>query len=539
LTAILLFVVLFWRLGAPSFWDPDEAHYAETSREVVVTGDWWAPYYNDEPFFDKPMLFHQLQGAAMELFGATEFAARIVPAVAALVLILVTWWTGARLVSPEVGMMAGLFLAMNPGIFALARYAILDTVFTAFLFAGVALVTVAALGHRPRLQYPGYCAIALAMLTKGPLALVLCGLTMLLAAAVSSDLRRRLFGLRWGVGLLIVGAIAAPWFIYMYLRFRHAFIAGYFLDENLLLFATRRFAGQPPHWFYVQILATGLLPWTGLVVGRLFDDVRSALAGRFADRIEVLLWAWTLAVVGFFTLSRFKLDHYVFPAAPVLALLCARAWVDVRANPTSSEHLGARRGLQLVGPLLVAIGLGLGWFLIGRLDLPPASLLVPVVVTAAGAVLTVQLTLRGERPQRVPSIAVVAMIAIYAGIIVFVMPALEAVKVVPDLARWVSSHAHSSDRVAAYELNRWETAFRFYVDRHTTMLHGPNEARQFLAAAEPFYCAMPGPAYEDLVARGVPLRVAYEREGMWATSGRALWRNKLRPTRFVVVTRAP
>jgi len=26
--AVLLFVVLFWRLGAPSFWDPDEAHYA-------------------------------------------------------------------------------------------------------------------------------------------------------------------------------------------------------------------------------------------------------------------------------------------------------------------------------------------------------------------------------------------------------------------------------------------------------------------------------------------------------------------------------
>src|SRR3982751_4198900 len=90
----LLFIVLFWRLGAPTFWDPDEAHYAETSRELIQTGDWWAPYYDEQPFFDKPILFHQLQGSAMRVFGPTEFAARIVPALAALALIAITVWLG-------------------------------------------------------------------------------------------------------------------------------------------------------------------------------------------------------------------------------------------------------------------------------------------------------------------------------------------------------------------------------------------------------------------------------------------------------------
>jgi hypothetical protein len=41
-----------------------------------------------------------------------------------------------------------------------------------------------------------------------------------------------------------------------------------------------------------------------------------------------------------------------------------------------------------------------------------------------------------------------------------------------------------------------------------------------------------------LSARGVALTVVYEREGMWATSGRVLWRRRLPPTHFVVVTRA-
>src|SRR5689334_22408874 len=129
----LAFVVLFWRLGTPTFWDPDEAHYAETSREMVATGDWWAPFYNDQPFFDKPVLFHQLQALAMVVFGPTEFAARIIPALAALGLVLVTGWFGARMGSRDTGIVAALLLAASPGTFALARYAILDTLFTLFL----------------------------------------------------------------------------------------------------------------------------------------------------------------------------------------------------------------------------------------------------------------------------------------------------------------------------------------------------------------------------------------------------------------------
>src|SRR5215467_5362115 len=223
--AALLFVVLFWRLGVPTFWDPDEAHYAETSRELLRTHDWLAPYYNEQPFFDKPILFHWLQGAAMAVAGANEFGARLTPALAALALILITAWLGTTLLSFEVGFVAALLLAASPSVFALARYAILDTVFTAFLFGGVSLITVAALKHRPWLQWPGYVLIAFSVLTKGPLSLALCGLTFGLALLVSAELRRRLLALHIVAGLFVVLLIAAPWFIYMWLRFRDAFVA--------------------------------------------------------------------------------------------------------------------------------------------------------------------------------------------------------------------------------------------------------------------------------------------------------------------------
>src|SRR6202022_4325915 len=97
-------------------------------------------------------------------------------------------------------------------------------------------------------------------------ALPLSGLTLLALITCSAALRRRLLGLRWALGLLLIVAVAAPWFFYMYLRFRQDFVNGYVLDEHVRLFAASRFANQPGYGFYFQILAAGMLPWTALLI---------------------------------------------------------------------------------------------------------------------------------------------------------------------------------------------------------------------------------------------------------------------------------
>ena len=534
--ALLAFTVLFWRLGATSFWDPDEAHYAQTTRELIASGDWLTPYYNEEPFFDKPIAFHLVQAIPMALAGPTEAAARVVPALAALAIVLWTWWLGQTLVSRQVGFMAALLLTANAAVFALARYAILDTLFTAFLFGGVALIAVAALKDRPRLQYGGYVLVAVATLIKGPLAPALCGLTLLAGTAVSPDVRRRLLRLRWMLGAAIVIVLSGPWFLVMLLRHGQAFVDGYVLKENLLLFSSQQYSGQPPWWFYLQILPVALLPWSGLALGRLYDELRSVLRGGRLDTFEVLLWAWIAAIVGFFTLSQFKLDHYVFPAAPALCLLSARAWTDLETLE-GREHAGARIGALVVGPVLVLAALVIAFLMVDRFNLPRRALAMPAVIMALGFAVTV-LSIRRPRLPAAPWLSACAMGVLYAGVLLWVGPAFDEKKVVPDVARWVASHAGEGDRVAAYLLNRWNPAFRFYVGRHTTFLQGPDTAPNYFLQPEPFYAVMLEPAYKELVARGIPLRVVYARDGMWVTSGRALWRQLETPTRFVVVTRA-
>ena len=252
--AVIVFVVLFWRLGAPTFWDPDEAHYAETTRELIETGDWLAPYYNEQPFFDKPMLFHWLQGSLMALAGPNELAARLAAALAALALIGVTAWLGVSLLSAEVALVAALLLATNPAVFALARYAILDTVFTFFLFGGAALVRCR---HSSAALQWDYVAIAMAVLVKGPLALVLCADVR---AARAVEARPRASArLRFVVGVVIVLALAAlvpPHGVPIPRRLRRWVSA----DENIRLLPDRfPPTALPRVWFYFRVLAAGLL----------------------------------------------------------------------------------------------------------------------------------------------------------------------------------------------------------------------------------------------------------------------------------------
>src|SRR5215210_2721344 len=58
---VVVWTVVFWRLGYLSLLDPDEAHYAQLTREMMRSRRWLVPLLDGAPFIDKPVLFHWLQ----------------------------------------------------------------------------------------------------------------------------------------------------------------------------------------------------------------------------------------------------------------------------------------------------------------------------------------------------------------------------------------------------------------------------------------------------------------------------------------------
>src|SRR5438128_736782 len=161
-------IVVFWRLGWLSLLDPDEAHYAQLTHEMMRSGSWFVPLLDGTPYIDKPVLFHWLQALAVSLIGETELALRLPSACAAVALFAVTRWVGGALLGQKAGDWGALMFATIPATFVLGSIGVLDMVFTAFLFGGIGILMVSAVQRRYRLQYAGFGLLALAVLTKGP-----------------------------------------------------------------------------------------------------------------------------------------------------------------------------------------------------------------------------------------------------------------------------------------------------------------------------------------------------------------------------------
>ena len=237
-----------------------------------------------------------------------------------------TRWVGIALFGAAAGEWGAVMFATIPATFFLASIGLLDMVYTAFLFGGMGCLLVAMREQRPRVELAGYALLTLAVMTKGPVALLLVGLFCTGAWLAGGELRESVARLRWKTGLLLVAVAASPWFVYMYARFGDAFVQGYVLAGNLYYFTQpASFSGRAvSHVYYARVVAGGFFPWSVILVGRLLDlAFRRRTAPPWSTE-EKLLWLWAAVVIGFFSVARFKLDHYIFPAAPALCMIAAQ-----------------------------------------------------------------------------------------------------------------------------------------------------------------------------------------------------------------------
>jgi 4-amino-4-deoxy-L-arabinose transferase-like glycosyltransferase len=359
-------------LGAAPFLDPPEGFHAALAESLRRSGDWITLRVNDVRYFDKPPLPYWLMALSFSLAGPGEAAARVWPALAAVGMAALTGRIGMVLGGPRVGLLAGLFVAANTGIFVFARQVKPDLVFVLFLTLAYAGFVVAYRGGGRWGLALFYASLGLAALTKdvlgalGPLAVV---------ALFVWLTRERPYG-AWAPwwGLAILSVIALPWYLMVELR-NPGFLWYTLVDNHLLNFTRQRiFPDEDVPLGALQFLGVTLLaflPWALAVPWTLARALRPPWADAQA-RLWTLLALWAVVVVGFFTVSPFKLPHYGLPAFPALALLAARTWDEcIEALP------GAATPAALMVPVLVLFGLlaaAFGLAALDRLPLPAAAL---------------------------------------------------------------------------------------------------------------------------------------------------------------------
>jgi 4-amino-4-deoxy-L-arabinose transferase-like glycosyltransferase len=528
---------VFWRLGYASLLDPDEAHYAELTREMLQSGSWLVPLLDGRPFIDKPVLFHWLQGASVWLLGETEFAARLPSALAAVSLFGITRWAGGVLFGAEVGSLGAIMFATIPATFALASLALFDMVFACFLFGGLACLLVAAKQDRERVEVCGYALLTLAVMTKGPIAFLLVGLWMLASVAISTRTRAQIQQLHWKLGLLSVALASSPWFVWMQGRFGSDFVQGYLLAGNLFYFTQpNEFSSRVvSHTFYARAFAGAFFPWSAIVVGRAVDALRRR--PRPIDLSEALLWTWVVVVLAFFSVARFKLDHYIFPAAPACCLIAAKAWRDAAADD-ERVWKATRLAVLLIAAVLIAGGSFVSVYL-WKLDLhmPSVAIVLPLALVAGGIALMFQSARLQWRVPRSATAVVTMLLVSYAVVVVVGFPAMEHMRPTARVAVQLRYAMAGDAPVGLYQLERWRGSLRYYLNRPIQRLESVEEARAFFNRPETVYAIMLRRHYVALRDQGVAVHPMMAHRAVVGTMGRGL--RKQRWGYIVVVTNKP
>jgi len=503
---VLAWVVVFWRLGFPSLMDPDEAHYAELTREMLRAGRWLVPLLDGQPYIDKPILFHWLQGIAITLFGEKEFAFRLPSALAAIALFWTTRRTGIRLFGESVGEWAAVMFATIPATFMLASIGLFDMVFTALLFGAVACLLEASATPSRLRETAGYVLLSFGVMIKGPVALVLVGLFCAASWAAGGEPRARVAWLRWKTGLLAAGAAASPWFVWMLAHFGDAFVQGYVLAGNVYYFT------QPESWssraishvFYLRSFAGGFFPWSVIALARLVELARRRVT---ASADEIMLWIWAAIVIGFFSLARFKLDHYIFPAAPAICLLASKAWHDAYARRERGAVVTTSLAL---GGLFVVAGAFMAVYMFELdLELPETAILLPIALGAGGTAMLERAARYHWRVGPNPLALCSTLAAVYAIVVAVGLPTLERVRPTALVASTLRRNAPPEAPAAIYQLEQWRASLRYYADRPLARLSSPDEIEAFVRDGKARYIIMRRRDYRALRIAGFKLREVY------------------------------
>ncbi len=320
----LLALAAIWlaTLAGRSLISADEGRYASISLAMLQSGDWITPRLNGLLYFEKPPLQYWAGAASMALFGVNEFAARLWPGLAGLVMVLLPGYTAARLWGHRAGVRATLLGLGTTWIILNSHFLSLDAGLSAALtlvLCGVLLAQAAGTAGQPNTQarwmLAAWGGMGLAIMSKGLIGLLIPGAVLVLHSLwrLDASIWRRL---NWLPGVALLLAITLPWFIAVSLR-NPGFAEFFFIHEHFQRYLSNVHQREGAWWYFVPYLVVGFLPWTSALPW--------LLVPRRSDFARSWLWLWAVFIFAFFSASGSKLPSYILPIFPALVLLLTRA----------------------------------------------------------------------------------------------------------------------------------------------------------------------------------------------------------------------
>jgi len=451
-----------------------ESYFALGARLMVETNEWLAPHAPDEMLLNKPPLTYWVIGISYKLFGVNYGTSRLPSVLAAIAVLAIVYALGVWLGGIRAGLISSAMLASSYIFFSFARMAMSDMLLTLWVTAALACFVVALTertDRAKRLAILGYAAVALGVLTKGPVALVLIaapitvelvlvafrggqrlpsqrgtggqgpplnGSEKLLDGATElSRTREALTRLRLFPGLILFTLIAAPYFFLVSTKFGRGPLRFFFFGENLQRFTGQLYGGSArPFWFSLASFFVDFAPWSLLIFLALWFEWRVRQMDESKRRARRILYISLACTIVLFSISSFKLDYYLLPAMPAAALLVGGVVGNVHKLPVAmrwivaaftvlcslailivaltslrvASALSVETILRFLPPALALLGTGAALLYIGRRKTWHAAMILMATIWAT--ILSMQLTLLPSFVRYLPATVLAANVPV-------------------------------------------------------------------------------------------------------------------------------
>ena len=324
---IIVFTGLFLLpfLGSVHLFDSDEVNYAESAREMMVTGDYFMVQIDFEPFPEKPPLFFWLQVLSMKIFGINEFAARFPNIICGIFSLVLLYFLGKQLYGHRFGLLWILSYGAAILPFFYFKSGMIDPWFNLFIFSGMAWFIFYLDPERARSRTRNVVLSALffglAVLTKGPVALLI----FLFCFLVFISLKRfRLSTSSFHVGLFIgvLILIGGSWFLFQVLS-GNVYILKDFINYQVRLLSADSSVHQGFFGYHIVVLLLGVFPASVIALKSFTKKSENTEFQRlFRQWMYILFWV----VIILFSIVKTKLLHYSSLAYFPLTFLAAWVW---------------------------------------------------------------------------------------------------------------------------------------------------------------------------------------------------------------------
>ncbi|QFU24505.1 glycosyltransferase family 39 protein [Shewanella eurypsychrophilus] len=356
----ILLLIRLLSLAIYPLMDTTEARYGEMARLMAETGNWLTPLFNyDVPFWGKPPLHTWMSAAGIEVFGVTEFAVRFPHWCAAVFVIALTAYLAKTL---RLSVVKVAIVLTSTVVFYVSAGAVMtDMALTVGMTLAMVGFYLCWQGSK-KWGYLGFAGLAIGLLAKGPVILVLMGLSVGLWLIWGFGLIKPWKELVKRVplvsGLLLMLLLSLPWYL-MAEQATPGFLEYFILGEHWLRFVDSGWQGDlygsahdEPRGTIWLFFAVAALPWTLFIPRALWRLWRKGIGFDLQTKFFL---CWMVSPMILFTFAGNVLPAYVLPGVPAVALLLVYAW--------KGESIPLFKTLALTISmllLLTAIVLGLG-----------------------------------------------------------------------------------------------------------------------------------------------------------------------------------